>query len=139
MPPAIEDFDLKSPPAPPVEGGPSPPAPPDPFLLSIFEKDPVGFPAAFIQWQQQQQQQKDSSNNREKRRTAPNASKRRAPTYDQFITAAVVSGLNLQQNQRSTGFTMFAPSDLYLANRNISLPLVALKDVECVKRIVRYV
>jgi len=108
--------------------------------LEVFEKNPDGFPAAFSLWQQQQQQQKS----REKRRTSPNALKRpRYPSYDQFITAAVVIGLDLrqqqeQQQQRST-FTMFAPSDLYLSSRNISLPLLVLKDAECLKRIVRCV
>lgn len=131
MPPSIpEDLDVKSP-APPVDG-PQPPAAPDPALLELFEKNPEGFPAAFSQWQQQQQQK-----GREKRRTSPNAVKRRSPTYDQFITAAVVIGLDLRQQQQRSTFTMFAPSDLYLSSRNISLPLLALKDVECVKRIVR--
>lgn len=135
MPPSIpDDLDLKSPAPPPVVDGPQPPAPPDPVLFELFEKNPDGFPAAFSLWQQQQQQK-----GREKRRTSPNAVKRhRSPTYDQFITAAVVIGLDLRQQQRST-FTMFAPSDLYLSSRNISLPLLALKDVECLKRIVRYV
>ena len=142
MPPSIPDdldLDLKSP-APPVDAGPQPPAPPDPVLLELFEKNPDGFPAAFSLWQQQQQHQQQKS--REKRRTSPNALKRpRYPSYDQFITAAVVIGLDLrqQQEQQRSTFTMFAPSDLYLSSRNISLPLLVLKDAECIKRIVRYV
>ena len=59
---------------------------------------------------------------------------RRSPTYDQFLTAAVISGFDL----RNRLYTMFAPEDGVFAQLNLSLPLLALKDKNCVAQIVRY-
>ena len=131
QPPSTEGlFQLKAPAPPPVEEGPQPPAAPDPFLLEAFDKSPETFPAVYNKWQEQQQQQPD--NKREGR--AALAGKRRTVTYDQFVTAAIVSGLDLQRSV----YTMFAPSDPYLIDiLNISLPTTALQDAECVRQIVR--
>lgn len=118
---------MKAPAPPPdFESWPQPPAAPDPYLLEAFEKSPETFPAVYSQWQLQQ----ESDIKRDGR--AVN-SKRRPLTFDQFVTAAIVTGLNLQ---RST-LTMFAPSDVYLKNLNLSLPTVALQDKECIRQLVR--
>lgn len=132
QPPSIEGIQLKSPAPPPIDEGPQPPAAPDPFLLEAFEKSPETFPAVYNKWQEEQQQEQ-SDNEREGRATGN--TKRKTVTYDQFVTASIVTGLDLQRSV----YTMFAPSDPYLISLNISLPTTALKDAECVRQIVRCV
>lgn len=125
QPPSTDGIVLKAPAPPPnSEDEPQPPASPDPFLLEAFEKSPETFPAVFSQWQQQSDLLRDGR---------AVQSKRRWPTYDQFVTAAIVTGLNIQ---RST-YTLFAPSDAYLTKFKISLPTSALTDRECIEKIVR--
>lgn len=130
LPPSIDDLDLRAP-APPDDMGPQPPAVPDSFLLEAFEKDPASFPAVFSQWQAENNNKEvGDAGTRDKRR----APQRKLPTYDQFLTVAVVTGLDLQRSF----FTMFPPSDLYLQEINVSLPIMALHDKDCVSTIVRY-
>lgn len=144
MPPSIDDLDLRAPAPPDDMMAPQPPAAPDPFLLEAFEKDPASFPAVFSQWQAENNKKNNDNNkevdaivvgttsdegNRDKRR----APQRKLPTYDQFLTVAVVTGLDLQRSF----FTMFPPSDLYLQEINVSLPIMALHDKDCVSNIVR--
>ena len=117
QPPSIDLLDLKAP-APPPEH-PRPPAAPEQHIVDLFNKNPDGFPAAFAE-------------TKKERRAA--SKKQRPFTYDQFITAGIVSGLNLQQR---SAYTFFAPSDEFLTSNNISLPIMALKDMECVRQIVR--
>jgi len=58
-------------------------------------------------------------------------------TYNQFVTAAVVTGLDLRSGARHQPYTMFAPSDAYLQRHNLSLPILALRNMDCVRQIVR--
>ncbi|XP_032779429.1 transforming growth factor-beta-induced protein ig-h3 [Daphnia magna] len=124
-PPSTIGIQLKAPAPPPPGEGPQPPAPPDPHILELFEKSPENFPAAYAQWQQEQEQQANGRDGR--------AVKQRTITYDQFVTAAVVIGLDLQRSI----YSMFAPSDAYLNSLNISLSATALRDPECIRQIVR--
>lgn len=125
QPPSTVGIQLKAPAPPPPGEGPQPPGPPHPHLLELFEKSPETFPAAYIQWQKQQEQQANERDGR--------AIQQRTITYDQFVTAAVVIGLDLQRSI----YSMFAPSDAYLNSLNISLSATALKDPECIRQIVR--
>lgn len=126
QPPSVDDLDLRAP-APPDEPGPQPPAAPDPLLLEAFEKDPAGFPSFFAQWQETRNEEVNGGN-REKRQLP------RGETYDQFLTAAIVSGVDIQRSY----FTFFAPSDVVLQKLNVSLPVMALQDKDCVTSLVRY-
>lgn len=140
QPPSIDGIVLKAPAPPPEDEWPKPPAEPHPFLVEAFEKSPETFAAVYSQWQQQQQQQqKDeeellaTNNNERDGRSAINP-KRKRLSYDQFVTAAIVTGeLDIQRS----AYTVFTPSDSYLGKLNISLPILALKDQECVRRIIR--
>jgi len=128
--------DVKAPAPPPLENRPQPPAAPDPEVIALYEKDPAGFPAAYIEWQKQKDKQTGNALKKEERRddTAAEKTKKRSPTFDQFVTAALVTGLNLRQG---SVFTMFAPSDNFLTSINVSLPITALKNMECAQRIVK--
>jgi len=130
QPPSIEgidiEFDLRTPAPPPLGSGPQPPSSPDPALLELFERNPSAFAALFNNIQKQ--------NGIKMKRDIKNQQKqRRSPTYDQFLTAAVISGFDL----RNRLYTMFAPEDGVFAQLNLSLPLLALKDKNCVAQIVR--
>ena len=117
QPPSIDgiDFGFRAP-APPEGLGPQPPSPPNPALLELFQKNPAAFTALY--------------SNKEKR----DVTDRRYPTYDQFLTAAVISGIDLRNRE----YTMFAPEDNFFKKFNISLPILALKNKNCVAQIVRY-
>jgi len=116
QPPSIDgiDFGFRAP-APPEGLGPQPPSPPNPALLELFQKNPAAFTALY--------------SNKEKR----DVTDRRYPTYDQFLTAAVISGIDLRNRE----YTMFAPEDNFFKKFNISLPILALKNKNCVAQIVR--
>lgn len=117
QPPSIDDIDFAvRAPAPPEGSAPMAPSPPDSTQIELFEKNPTAFAAIYAN-----KQRRDVTN-------------RRYPTYDQFLTAAVVSGIDL----RNRVYTMFAPDDRVFNQLNISLPLLALKDKNCVARLVRY-
>lgn len=136
---------IRAPAPPPVSSWARPPAPP---TKSAHPSPPVvvrndADSAATINRLPDNCQTKLQGEQSHKKAATPASDQIRAPpdgvlSFDQFVTAAVVTGLDLRPSrQQRQQLTLLAPSDAYLKRRNVSLPVLALRHMDCVRQIVR--